>query len=85
MMVGRGKTASLMVSQSLLCIRDNTIVLALIASTILSIPDPVHGLPSDQPDPIFTPEALVNPELIQDSNREANNGPKRSATFLECM
>ena len=85
MMVGRGKTASLMVSQSLLCIRDNTIVLALIAFTILSIPDAVHGLASDQPDPIFTPEAFVNPELIQDSNREANNGQKVFFTILEWM
>ena len=85
MMVGRGKRASLMVSQSLLCIRDNIIVLALIASTILSIPDAVHGLPRDQSDPMFTPEAFVNPELVQDSNREANNGQKVFFTILEWM
>jgi len=80
MMVGRGKKMV-----SLLCIKANTIVLALIVSTILSIPDAVHGLTSDQTDPISTPEALVNPELIQDSNGEPNNGQKRFSTLLEWM
>ena len=79
-MVGRGKKMV-----SLLCIKANTIVLALIVSTILSIPDAVHGLTSDQTDPISTPEALVNPELIQDSNGEPNNGQKRFSTLLEWM
>ena len=86
-MGGGGKMASLMVG--MLCSPSNNILFAFIVSTIVSAPHAIQGLTinqaQDQPDSISTPDALVNPKLIQDSTWDANIGQKRFSSIFEWM